>query len=249
MVFENLLNPILGPLLKLNSLVAVLILSLLVSLIITVIYKYTTNQSLMKDLKSQLKEMQKQMKELRSHPEEMMKVQKKSMEINMKYMGHSMKATLFTFLPIIILFGWMNAHLSYDPILPGQDFTTKVYFEEGISGDVSISVPDGVIVEGSVVKEIVNNEAMWALNGDEGEYLLEYDYNNKKYYKDVLITSENEYLKPVKAIKDGNVNRIEIEHTKNIVLNLFGWKLGWLGTYIILSIIFSMVLRKVMKVY
>ena len=249
MVFENLLNPVLGPLLKLPSLLAIIILSFLISLIITLIYKYTTNQNLMKELKDEMKEFQKQIKELRSDPQKAMEVQKKAMKTNIKYMSHSMRSTLFTFLPIIIIFGWMNAHLSYDPILPGQDFTTTVVFEKGITGQIELSVPEGLNIEGSAVKEIKDSEVKWVLNGKEGEYLLEYNFNNKKYTQEVLITKENEYKIPIKNVRDGNINMIGIEYKKNIILNLFGWKIGWLMSYILFSIIFSMLLRKIIKVY
>src|SRR3989344_2060351 len=126
MVFENLLNPVFAPLLNLPTLWAVILLSFLISLIITIIYKYTTDQNLMKSLKEEMKEMQKEMKELRNNPEKAMQVQKKVMKTNGKYMMQSLKSTLYSFLPIILIFGWMNAHLAYIPILPGQEFGTKI---------------------------------------------------------------------------------------------------------------------------
>ena len=76
MVFENFLNPILGPLLNLPTLWAVIILSFLISLIITVVYKYTTNQDLMKQLKGEMKEFQREVKELKKEPDRAMTVQK-----------------------------------------------------------------------------------------------------------------------------------------------------------------------------
>lgn len=33
------------------------------------------------------------------------------------------------------------------------------------------------------------------------------------------------------------------------LISIFGWELGWLGTYILSSIVFSIALRKIMKVY
>lgn len=249
MVFDNLLNPVLSPLLKLPILWAIVLLSFLISLIITLIYKFTTNQSLMKDLKREMKEFQKQIKELRHDPQKAMEVQKKSMQTNMKYMGHSMRSTLFTFIPIILIFGWMNSHLSFEPILPGQDFTTTVVFEKGVNGEVELSVPEGLNIEGEAVKEIKDSEVKWILKGDEGEYLLEYNFNNNKYSQEVLISEGNEYKAPIKNVRDGNIRMIRVDYKKNIVLNLFRWKIGWLGAYIIFSIIFSMLLRKMMKIY
>ena len=129
MVFHNnILDPILGPLLNFPTLLAVIILSFVISLIITIVYKYTTNQDLMKQLKEEMKEFQREIKELKKDPERAMQVQKKSMQTNMKYMMHSMRSTLFSIVPIIIIFGWMNSNLAFDPILPGQEFTTSVVF-------------------------------------------------------------------------------------------------------------------------
>jgi len=67
MVFESIfnaitagLNAMLSPLLKLPSFWVVLIISLIASFIASVIYKYTTDQKLMKRLKEEQKELQTQ---------------------------------------------------------------------------------------------------------------------------------------------------------------------------------------------
>src|SRR3989344_3026667 len=83
MVFDSFFDFVFGPVLALPTFWAVLIMSLLISLIITLIYKYTTNQNLMKQLKDEIKELQKEAKELRDKPAEAMKVQKKMMETDM----------------------------------------------------------------------------------------------------------------------------------------------------------------------
>ena len=248
MVFENILNPIFSPLLALPTLWAVIIMSFLISLIITLIYKYTTDQNLMKSLKEEMKELQKEMKELKSNPEGAMQVQKKLMKTNGKYMMQSMKSTLYSFIPIILIFGWMNAHLAYDPILPGQEFATKVTFDKNIMGSIELSVPEGIKVNGDAKKEIRDSEVEWLLSGNRGDYLLEYIIDGKKYNKEVIVT-ENLYKDPIKKINDGTIKTIEIENKKNILLNLGFMKLGWLGTYIISAIIFSIIIRKAIKVY
>ncbi|MBW2976681.1 DUF106 domain-containing protein [Candidatus Woesearchaeota archaeon] len=249
MVFENLLNPIFLPLLNLPTLWAIVLLSFLISLIVTLLYKYTTDQNLMKQLKGEMKEFQKEIKELRKDPEKAMQVQKKAMQTNMKYMTHSMRSTLYTFIPIIIIFSWMNAHLAYEPILPGQDFTTTALFEENTQGTIELSVPEGITINGDAKKDIDDSMVKWILRGEEGEYLLEYLFDGAKYSKEVLITEKNMYKEPVKKIKGSSIKSIEIAHNPKKLLNLVWWKPGWLGTYIIFSIIFSMVIRKIIKVY
>src|SRR3989344_1965257 len=109
---DPVLNPVLQPLLNASPFLGILILSFIVSLLITLSYKLFTNQQEMKRLKEEQKEYQKKMKELRSNPQEMMQIQKDSMKKNMEYMKHSLKATLFTMLPLLLIFGWMSAHLT-----------------------------------------------------------------------------------------------------------------------------------------
>ena len=248
MGFENILDPIFSPLLNFPTLLAIIILSFLISLIITIVYKYTTDQNLMKQLKEEVKEFQKEAKELKKEPDKAMAVQKKSMQTNMKYMMHSMKSTLYSILPIIIIFSWMNANFAYDPISAGKDFTTTVTFDDNVRGTIELSVPRGIVIDGSEIKEVKDSEVKWVLNGGNGEYLLEYIFDGKKYNKEVLI-SENKYREPVKRIGDKVIKLIEIDHEPKKPLNLFGWKIGWLGTYIIFSILFSIIIRKIIKVY
>jgi len=64
-----------------------------------------------------------------------------------------------------------------------------------------------------------------------------------------LITDDYGYKDPVKKFKNNVVKSIKVGYEKIIVLNLFGWKLGWLGSYIIFSIILSMSLRKLMGLH
>jgi uncharacterized membrane protein (DUF106 family) len=258
MAFETLLNPILNPLLgMLGYFWTLLILVFVITLIITLIYKYTTNQSLMKDLKAELKSFQKQIKELKSKPDEAMKVQKKMMETNSKYMMHSFKPMIFTFLPIIIFFGWMSAHLAYYPILPSEEFSVTMNFNDGVTGNVELILSEGLSPINELNQTITANQATWFLRGEEGEYLLEYKFNNQIYNNEVVISTAKDYKEPLSKIKGGGITDIVINLEKVRPLekiplvNSIPWigGFGWLGTYIILSLIFSSLLRKMMKIY
>ena len=72
----------------------------------------------------------------------------------MKYMTHSLKPTIITFIPIILIFGWMNNTLAYEPILPGQEFTTTAVFQKGAIGEIELVVPEGITLNGDAVKKI-----------------------------------------------------------------------------------------------
>ncbi len=249
MAFENLLHPVFAPLLTLPPLIGIIIISVIVTVLVTVIYKWTTDQNLMKQLKDETKEFQNEIKTLKNDPKKAMEVQKKAMKTNMKYMTLSFKPMLFTFIPIILIFGWLNAHMAYDPIMANTEFTTTLLFANNVQGEAELIVPGELTLISDATQTIAAGKTEWALKGPEGEYILEYTFNSKSFTKDLLITNERAYKPVQKKIKDNEINSITINNNKLKVLNIGRLKLGWLGAYIIFSIILSMVLRKILKVY
>jgi len=248
-MLDTILNPIFQPLFNLPYLWAIVVISLVIAVFMTLIYKWMTDQHVMKTLKEDMKKFQQQMKEFKEHPEKVLAIQKQAMETNMKYMMHSMKPTLITFLPIILIFGWLNAHLAYEPIMPNQEFQITTVFDQSASGSITLSTPEGIVAIDNQTQTIKDGTAEWILKGITGEYLLEFEYNEKTYDKEVLITEEQNYKSPEKKINEDQFKTIKIDNKPIKPLNLFGWKIGWLGTYIIFSIIFSMVLRKALKLH
>ena len=258
MAYYDFLNIAFAPLLKIPALWAIIILSFMISLLIIIITKYMTNQEMMKNLKDEMKSCQKQMKELKNNPAKMMEMQKKAMESNMKYMSHSLKPTLITLIPIFFIFGWMNATFAYESIKPMQEFNVYAVFDKNANGEAQIIVPEEItiigdakagIAPGVVNKRNYEKTSSWKLKGQEGEHVIEIDYNGEKQQHTVLITDENKYLQPLKQAK-GSIKSMSIDYKKKILIPIgFRDWLGWLGVYIWCSIIFTMALRKILKVY
>ena len=249
MAYYDFLNIILSPLFKLPVWLAVILMAFLISLIVILVTKFTTDQALMKKLKEDMKEHQKQVKELKNEPAKAMEMQKKMMESNMKYMSHSLRPTLITFIPIILIFGWMSSNFAFESIKPQQEFQATAFFEKNSDGSAELIVPDEIKIIGSKIQKIENDKTSWTLKGSEGEHILEFNYNGEKQQTSVLITNDNKYINSIKKT-EGKIKTIQINYKKLIVLPI-GYKdwLGWLGTYIWSSILFTLVLRKIIKVY
>lgn len=249
-MFEGILDPIFRPLLQLGHFWAIVILAFVLTLLITIVYKFTTDQKLMKSMKKEMKKLQKEAKAFKNNPSKAMAHQKKLMEKNMQYMKHSLKPTLYTFIPIIIIFGWLNANLAYYPITPGSEFDVSIHFKQGAFGNVSIeSMPELTIISDSTQSIGDDYMAAWTLKGVEGEYLLTFKYDSREYHKDLVISSKKRYAPPTESFKDSNVESIQIDYKKVRPFgNFFGLNPGWLGAYIILSLIFSFALRKAMNI-
>jgi uncharacterized membrane protein (DUF106 family) len=248
---DSIFDPVLGPLLNIPLFFTLLIICAVLTFIITIVYKYTTNQSEMKQIKDDLKRYQKEMKETKD-PKKMMATQKKALDLNMKYMMSSFKSTLYTFIPILIIFAWLSGHIAYHPLLPGEDFSVTAQFGEGAKGNITLAAMPSLNID-SPVKGIADNEAVWILNGAEGSYKLTFDYNTEQYEKTILITTAHTYETPETPIKDSKLKMIVIGNKKvhpfGESFNIFGWYPGWLATYILLSLVFSSLFRKLLKVY
>ncbi len=262
-MFEAILNPVFAPLLNLPPLFAIIIISFVLTLLITLIHKFATDQKLMKNLKDEMKSHQKEMKDHKDNPQKVMEIQKQVMQKNMEFMKHSFKPMIFTFIPIIIIFGWLNAHMAYYPIMPNQEFDITLTFDlEGLGKGINLVsvIPENQLeiingakqtVEKNKTKTFFSEKwvgmAKWKLKGPEGLYTLVYSFDDdmRAYEKDLIITEERKYAAPEKRINDeSSLKSIKIGNEP--IRPLFG--LGWIWTYIIFSIIFSIIIRKVLKV-
>ncbi|MFP4402918.1 MAG: EMC3/TMCO1 family protein [Candidatus Woesearchaeota archaeon] len=271
-IFNSILDPIFSPLLVLEPLLSLVIISFLIALLTTLAYKKFTDQSLMKDLKDEIKTLQKQMKELKDKPDKMLKVQKKVMDTNMKYMMHSLKPMFFTFIPIILIFGWLHSHMAYYPIVEDQEFTVTIFFEENYDDLVSLEkLPNDVfLVKGDLNQKIADYNTEWVLTGKQGDYNLKFNFKDEIFEKIIKIAKDEkkrEYASPVISQKDNQmfsefgIERVEVNNQRvrplkdapfvGGILGSIPWvgNFGWLGTYILLSIFFSITLRKLLKVY
>jgi uncharacterized membrane protein (DUF106 family) len=258
------LDPVFSPLLSLPPLLAILIVSIAISLVMVLIYRWMTDQKLMKELKEEIKDIQKKMKAVKDNPKKLMDLQKKAMESNMKYMMQSFKPTLVTFIPIIIIFAWLNSHMGYYPLTENNQFTVSALFQEGTQGTIEmVNVPQGITLQNSASQGILDAKAEWILTGSAGTYYLNYNYMNKTFQHQVIITKgERSYAKPLlfekdlglkgSGLKSVTISNRKVQPFKEAgILGKIPWigGFGWLGTYIVFSLIFSIVFRKVFKVY
>jgi len=105
---HSILNPTAGILLGWNVTWGMMIIVAFISLIITIIQKYATDQKTLKEMKEEQKRLNEEAKKLRDNPEKMMEIQKESMKFVVPMMKLSMRAVAFTGIPIILFFRWFN---------------------------------------------------------------------------------------------------------------------------------------------
>ncbi|MFP4118844.1 MAG: EMC3/TMCO1 family protein [Candidatus Woesearchaeota archaeon] len=257
-VFDPLLNPVLE---ALGPLPAMIIVSLAVALLTTLIYKYATDQEKMKSLKATMKRYRKKISAVKDDRDKAMKLQREMMKVNGEYMRHSFKSMLFTIIPVMLFLGWFAAHFAFNPILPGESFNVTVELKDSVDGNVSLVAPQNITVDDAVVKNGSEGVVSWTgISGPKGTYdfSVRHDPSGEEQFFSVIITDQQHYENPVHLFEDSDsvFSRIEVGMEKLLMFEgvpVLGSlplikKAGWLGAYILFSLIFTTVLRKVMGV-
>lgn len=241
--------------------------ALLMSVISILAYKLVTDQKKMKSIQEQQKQIRVDMKKYKDNPEKVMRLQKTAMQLSMEIMPQTFKSMMVTIIPMLLIFNWLGSTFAYEAINPGEVFSVTVEFEKSAFGDIELFSSKGVENLSPGLQQITGNAVTWELKGDEGQHNLEYKYGEETYKQEVVISEGKDYINPklekvrkiffLVPIGDGipeesNIKSIttELQPVKPLgSFSIFGWKPGWLGVYIISSFIFSMLLRKVFKVY
>jgi uncharacterized membrane protein (DUF106 family) len=84
------------------------LIAILVSIFMVIIYKYTTNQTRMKEIKDMNKKYQEEMKLHKGNPEKLMEIQKQVLSLSGEMMKHSLIPMMVTMLPLFILIIWLR---------------------------------------------------------------------------------------------------------------------------------------------
>ncbi len=113
MVLDNFFNSTLGGLVEWNPLTSLAIISFVLMLFTTLIYKYFTDQEALKSIKLEIKEIQNEMKEFKHDTQKVMELQKRSFQKTIETFKHQIKPMLITFIPFVILLPWLRS--AYTP--------------------------------------------------------------------------------------------------------------------------------------
>jgi len=109
MVLDSFFNSVFGWAIEISPLFGVIMIAFAMTLMVTLIYKFLTDQKSMKRLKEEMKDLRKEIKLAAQDPAKMAELNKISIEKSMQQMKHSLKPTLITMLPLILVLGWMGS--------------------------------------------------------------------------------------------------------------------------------------------
>lgn len=106
------LNPTAGALLNWNLVIGMTILVLLLSIFMTLIQKYTTDQKTLREMKEEQKKLQEDMKKFQVGSKEHTELSMKSLSSIGPMFRLSMRPIIYTAIPIILLFRWFTDYFA-----------------------------------------------------------------------------------------------------------------------------------------
>lgn len=110
------LDPTAGTLLNWNATVGIALFALAISLGITLIQKYTTDQETLRQIKKEQKLLQAEIKKYKHDPEKVMALNKKQLEFLPRTMEITLRPIMYTSIPIILFFRWFNDYFAANPV-------------------------------------------------------------------------------------------------------------------------------------
>lgn len=236
--------------------------TLVISLLSTLIYKFATDQKKMGEIKARLKDLQAQMREARNDQSKMLEINGKIMKSHNEYSMQSMRSMLFTIVPVMLIFIYLQGHVAFDPLSPGEDFALILdYADQEAIGEAMVGVPEGFSVENRTpynksgflgFGRTVGERVEIASEADAGEYLLTFSYENESLNRSFIVTEGRDYASQSVGYRGSFLRSAAIDYGGLRILNvswLPGWLQGWLAMYIILTLIFTNVFRRIFKVH
>ncbi|MBU0761637.1 MAG: DUF106 domain-containing protein [Candidatus Altiarchaeota archaeon] len=245
------------------------VISVGITLLSSVVRHFTLDKVKMAEQKEKLKEHKEKADKARKAGDmkTFQKHQNDLMEVSMEQMKHSFKPMMFTMIPILLIFSFMQGtygsigalnDVVVDYTIPQDVAVKSVYFSpngtyEKEEDNFIWSIPR--IDAG--VKGVLNVTftAEGSIDFSPTDMRIRYTtYNGTSYMKDFksdmppkdsLLRVYNE-----SSIVDGGKATYTIEYENMdswMVADIFGYQLGWLGFYIVFSFISSIVFNKIFK--
>ena len=228
-IIVSLGNLVFYPLLDMDPVYAVVILSSLLSLIFSLANKVMVNQDKLKHVKAEMKKIQQEIKKARkkNNEKELSKLWEKSMKMNHQQLTMVLKPMVVSMLLIFMVFPWMRFTYG-DVVSPVND--SSFLFERGdYENEFSVKMISGdsvMIKDISSGKSYVPGDIVML---DEREWTVRYDPPEDEEDIPKLVFSSMKVKLPIS-------------------IPFVGDSVGWLGFYILVSIPTTILFRKILGV-
>jgi uncharacterized membrane protein (DUF106 family) len=253
---------------SLNPFWSVCIFSFLTGFFMLLIFRYTSNQEGIGQVKDRIKA---HLFEFRLYKDDfgiLLSAQKNILLYTVKYMKHLVKPVLFMILPVAIILIQLEGWFGYIPLKLGESTVVSVKIaREGaeLLSNISIRAEKGLTVETPPLRIPLEREVAWRVRADElGEHKLIFNAAGHTLQKRVIVNDGRlarvsprvvdsslwaSFLNPGEGpiAEVSFIKRIEVDYRPRPI-EIFGWEIHWLLAFFILSIVFGYAFKGFLKV-
>ena len=267
-IFGKIFEILFFPFRAMSPWVAMILISFLTALLMLFVFRYTSNQEGIREVKNRIKAHLLEIRLFKDSLTISLKAQGWILRCNLKYIGYSAKPLLVMIVPLLLILIQLNLWFGYQSLSPGQEAVLKAEMQEDLSlldTEFMIETSSGLEVETPPLRIEEDLEVNWRIRAKEaGIHELKFVLNGEEFVKKVAVAQ-----KPLSKISSVKVHRnfmselfnpgeppipggipvrsIEIKYPSKH-MNLFGWRIHWIIVYFALSILFGFSFKGVFKV-
>ncbi|HDQ59659.1 MAG TPA: DUF106 domain-containing protein [Candidatus Woesearchaeota archaeon] len=200
------------------------------SLMTQIVTKLLVNEKMVDGSREEMKSIQKNLKGKDPKSKEFSELQERMLDLNFKLMKQQLKPMFVTFIPYILVFYFVGNMFAFVPFAQGS------FIEVSISGRGDVSIPciglNDTIKGYKETVELEELECTAVMNGRE----LSIDLNGSEPFSTEVNSLKLKMNPPKKVF-------ISLPFS----LPLVGSEIGWLGTFIMISLPTSLILQRILK--
>jgi uncharacterized membrane protein (DUF106 family) len=265
-LFDLLLAPFAG----VPPIVSLLLVSLLTSIGMLVVFKRTSNQAALSDVKRRIHAGLFEIRLFNDDLRAILRAQSEILRTNLTYLKLSLVPMVWILPPLVLVIAQLQFHYGYEGLRPGDTTLLEVDLKpEAVSAGVrpvaALELPDGLRADGQEVWIPAESQLVWRLAVEkDGDYEIAVAVDGADAItKSVRVTDRTVRLSPVRVDPgflsqliypaepplpgDGPIQAIHVAYPDRAV-SVLGFGLHWMIPFFVLSIAFAFALRGWMKV-
>jgi hypothetical protein len=248
--------------------VPVTLVSLLVSILMLVVFKHTSDQAALAAVKRRIHAGLFEIRLFNDDLRAILRAQGEILRTNLTYLRLTLWPMVFLLPPLVLIIAQLQFHYGYEGLRPGERTLVSVDLDPAVSGPgrppARLEVPAGLRLELGDVWVKSESQLVWRLAAErDGDYELGLDVAGTRLTKTVRVTPRTVRLSPVRVDggflsqllypaepplpAGGPVRAVHLSYPEREV-SVLGHPMHWMIPFFVLSIAFAFALRGLFKV-
>jgi hypothetical protein len=266
---DKIFDLVLLPFRSLDPFWSLLLFSLLLGVFMLVIFRHTSDQKQIKEVKDRIKAHVFEIRIFKDDVRILLSAQKNVVLYNLKYMQHFVRPMLVMIVPVAVVLLQLEGWFGYRPLKPGESTIVSMKTSQGTEKEtakMTLTAEKGLTVETPSLR-IPGEEVDWRVRADEpGEHTLTFTIGEQVVQKKIIVSSDGSLARVSPGVATAslmwgaflNSNQesplvnataqfIEVEYPSRAI-KVLGWELHWLLLFFVLSTLLAFALKGFFRV-